>query len=225
MDRRSPASPATEIGREPLRPPPPRSDVAGQLVLTEAAVAMLGEGVEAVHIGYNAKSRVVGLRPAADGVRGALKLRAQPSAAGRGWWMPNGSSPTGASPSTRRGVRRRNRGVPAAGGGGASGRGAGQDGKGWRTTALSRRLDGFLQAVPPGRLGYGPPFLRGAYYDLPTNHGVSIRPTTRSVPTTVSCGQRHRGAQPVLWFRHVTDRSFGFFRECLLLCGAGSRTG
>ena len=56
---------------------------AGQLVLTEAAVAMLGEGVEAVQIGYNAKSRVVGIRPAADGVRGALKLRAQPNARSR----------------------------------------------------------------------------------------------------------------------------------------------
>jgi hypothetical protein len=52
---------------------------AGQLVLTEAAVAMLGEGVESVQIGFNAKSRVVGIRPAADGVRGALKLRAQPN--------------------------------------------------------------------------------------------------------------------------------------------------
>ncbi len=52
---------------------------AGQLVLTEAAVAMLGEGVEHVQIGFNAKSRVVGIRPAADGVRGALKLRAQPN--------------------------------------------------------------------------------------------------------------------------------------------------
>ena len=52
---------------------------AGQLVLTEAAVAMLGEDVEAVQIGYNAKSRVVGIRPAADGIGGALKLRAQPN--------------------------------------------------------------------------------------------------------------------------------------------------
>jgi len=52
---------------------------AGQLVLTEAAVAMLGEGVEAVQIGYNAKSRVVGLRPAPEGGRGVLKLRAQPT--------------------------------------------------------------------------------------------------------------------------------------------------
>jgi hypothetical protein len=52
---------------------------AGQLVLTEAAVAMLGEGVEHVQIGYNAKSRVVGIRPAPDGGRGVLKLRAQPN--------------------------------------------------------------------------------------------------------------------------------------------------
>jgi hypothetical protein len=56
---------------------------AGQLVLTEAAVAMLGEGVEAVQIGYNPKSRVVGIRPAAEGVRGALKLRAQPNGRSR----------------------------------------------------------------------------------------------------------------------------------------------
>jgi hypothetical protein len=52
---------------------------AGQLVLTEAAVAMLGEGVEAVQIGYNAKSRVVGIRPAPEGGRGVLKLRSQPN--------------------------------------------------------------------------------------------------------------------------------------------------
>jgi len=52
---------------------------AGQLVLTEAAVAMLGEGVEAVQIGYNPKGRVVGIRPAPEGGRGVLKLRAQPN--------------------------------------------------------------------------------------------------------------------------------------------------
>ena len=44
---------------------------------------MLGEGVEHVQIGYNAKSRVVGIRPAADGVRGVLKLRAQPNGRSR----------------------------------------------------------------------------------------------------------------------------------------------
>jgi len=56
---------------------------AGQLVLAEAAVAMLGEGVETVQIGYNAKSRVVGIRPAAEGGRGVLKLRAQPNGRSR----------------------------------------------------------------------------------------------------------------------------------------------
>ena len=56
---------------------------AGQLVLTEAAVAMLGEGVEHVQIGFNAKSRVVGIRSAAAEVRGALKLRAQPNGRSR----------------------------------------------------------------------------------------------------------------------------------------------
>ena len=56
---------------------------AGQLVLTEAAVAMLGEGVEHVQIGYNAKSRVVGIRSAPEGGRGALKLRAQPNGRSR----------------------------------------------------------------------------------------------------------------------------------------------
>ena len=56
---------------------------AGQLVLTEAAVAMLGEGVEHVQIGYNGKSCVVGIRSAAAEVRGALKLRAQPNGRSR----------------------------------------------------------------------------------------------------------------------------------------------
>jgi len=56
---------------------------AGQLVLTEAAVAMRGEGVEAVQIGFNAKSRVVGIRPAPEGGRGVLKLRAQPNGRSR----------------------------------------------------------------------------------------------------------------------------------------------
>jgi hypothetical protein len=40
---------------------------------------LLGEGVEAVQIGYNAKSRAVGIRPAPEGGRGVLKLRAQPN--------------------------------------------------------------------------------------------------------------------------------------------------
>ena len=55
----------------------------GQLVLTEAAVAMLGEGVEAVQIGFDPKARAVGIRPAAEGGRGVLKLRRQPNGRSR----------------------------------------------------------------------------------------------------------------------------------------------
>ncbi len=55
----------------------------GQLVLTEAAVAMLGEGVEAVQIGFDPKARAVGIKPAAEGGRGVLKLRRQPNGRSR----------------------------------------------------------------------------------------------------------------------------------------------
>jgi hypothetical protein len=52
---------------------------SGQLVLTEAAVALLGEEVGAVQIGFNAKTRAVGIRPAPEDGRGVLKLRVQPN--------------------------------------------------------------------------------------------------------------------------------------------------
>ncbi len=55
----------------------------GQLVLTEAAVAMLGEDVEAVQIGFDPKARAVGIKPAAEGGRGVLKLRRQPNGRSR----------------------------------------------------------------------------------------------------------------------------------------------
>jgi hypothetical protein len=56
---------------------------SGQLVLTEAAVALLGEEVGAVQIGYNTKTRAVGIRPAPEGGRGVLKLRVQPNGRSR----------------------------------------------------------------------------------------------------------------------------------------------
>ena len=55
----------------------------GQLVLTEAAVAMLGEDVAAVQIGFDPTARAVGIKPAADGGRGVLKLRRQPNGRSR----------------------------------------------------------------------------------------------------------------------------------------------
>jgi len=108
---------------------------AGQLVLTEAAVAMLGEGVEAVQIGYNATSRVVGIRPAADGVRSALKLRAQPNGRSRlmdakRFLAHRGLAVDKSAGTGGRGLRRWGGGVPAAGGGG--GGGAGESAQGQR---------------------------------------------------------------------------------------------
>jgi len=56
---------------------------SGQVVLTQAAVELLGDGVEQVQVGYNAKTGAVGIRPAEDGGRGALRLRKQPNGRSR----------------------------------------------------------------------------------------------------------------------------------------------
>lgn len=52
---------------------------SGQVILTEAAVELLGDGVTQVQVGYNAKTGAVGIRPVTDGGRGALRLRKQPN--------------------------------------------------------------------------------------------------------------------------------------------------
>ena len=51
----------------------------GQLVLTQAAVAMLGEGVTHVQIGYNEKTKAVGIRSVAEDSKGRYRLRSQPN--------------------------------------------------------------------------------------------------------------------------------------------------
>jgi hypothetical protein len=51
----------------------------GQLVLTRGAVDMLGEGVEHVQVGYNAKTQVVGIRAAGEDAKGRYRLRPQGS--------------------------------------------------------------------------------------------------------------------------------------------------
>jgi hypothetical protein len=56
---------------------------SGQVILSQAAVELLGEGVEQVQVGYNAKSGAVGIRSAAEGGRGALRLRKQPNGRSR----------------------------------------------------------------------------------------------------------------------------------------------
>jgi hypothetical protein len=49
----------------------------GQLVLSRGAVDMLGEGVEHVQIGFNAKTQVVGIRAAGEDAKGRYRLRPQ----------------------------------------------------------------------------------------------------------------------------------------------------
>ena len=49
----------------------------GILVLTQAAIEMLGDDVAAVQVGYNPETRAIALRPAALGTRGAYQLRSQ----------------------------------------------------------------------------------------------------------------------------------------------------
>jgi hypothetical protein len=51
----------------------------GQLVLTRGAVDMLGEGVGHVQVGFNAKTKVVGIRAAGEDAKGRYRLRPQGS--------------------------------------------------------------------------------------------------------------------------------------------------
>ena len=50
---------------------------SGQMVLTPAAVAMLGDGATYVQFGYDPDTRTVALRSAANGAKGRYRLRAQ----------------------------------------------------------------------------------------------------------------------------------------------------
>ncbi|MCH9650792.1 MAG: hypothetical protein K0U98_21370 [Deltaproteobacteria bacterium] len=55
----------------------------GLMVLTQAAVEMLGEEVERVQVGYNPETRAVGLRAAGGGTRGSYRLREQRNSVSR----------------------------------------------------------------------------------------------------------------------------------------------
>ena len=55
----------------------------GQLVLTSGAVDMLGDDVEFVQLGYNAKTGVVGIRAATEDAKGRYRLRAQKNSENR----------------------------------------------------------------------------------------------------------------------------------------------
>ena len=47
------------------------------MVLTPAAVALMGEEVTQVQIGFNAETRAVGIRAADEGAKGKYRLRPQ----------------------------------------------------------------------------------------------------------------------------------------------------
>ena len=55
----------------------------GQLVLTSGAVEMLGDDVEFVQIGWNAKTKVVGIRGAGEDAKGRYRLRTQKNSGSR----------------------------------------------------------------------------------------------------------------------------------------------
>ena len=125
---------------------------------------MFGEGVEAVQIGYNAKSRAVGLRPAAERPRHAQATPPAegPVAAGR---CPARLRPPRAGGRGARGLTVEEFGggvvgVPAAGGGDGRSEGAqggerdrSAEGGGRLTLAAHPGIDGAVLAT-------GPPFLR-----------------------------------------------------------------
>ena len=55
---------------------------SGQVSLTGAAVALLGEGVTTVQLGFDPVTKAVGIRPAPEGSRGRYKLRQQANRSG-----------------------------------------------------------------------------------------------------------------------------------------------
>ena len=55
----------------------------GQLVLTSGAVAMLGDDVDHVQIGYDVKTKVVGIRGADEDAQGRYRLRSQKNGGSR----------------------------------------------------------------------------------------------------------------------------------------------
>ncbi len=56
---------------------------SGHMVLTPAAVALMGEEITQVQIGFNAETRAVGIRPADEGAKGKYRLRPQNGSAKR----------------------------------------------------------------------------------------------------------------------------------------------
>lgn len=71
-----------EGGRTDSRAPRITLRRSGQLALTGAAVALLGEEVTHVQVGFDPTTKAVGIRPAAEGARGRYRLRRQANRSG-----------------------------------------------------------------------------------------------------------------------------------------------
>jgi hypothetical protein len=56
---------------------------SGHMVLTPAALELMGKEVTQVQIGFNAETRAVGIRPAEEGAKGKYRLRHQNGSAKR----------------------------------------------------------------------------------------------------------------------------------------------
>ena len=89
----------------------------GQLVLTQAAVDKLGEGVTHVQLGFNAETKAVGIRPAPEEGKGRYLLRAQKNSAsrlidGKRFFAHQGVKLDKVPPVRRRGIRRRHHRLP-----------------------------------------------------------------------------------------------------------------
>jgi len=71
-----------EGGRTDSRAPRITVRRSGQLALTGATVALLGEDISHVQVGYDPTTKAVGIRPAPEGVRGRYRLRRQANRSG-----------------------------------------------------------------------------------------------------------------------------------------------
>ena len=71
-----------EGGRTDSRAPRITVRRSGQLALTGAAVALLGEDISHVQVGFDPTTKAVGIRPAPEGARGRYRLRRQANRSG-----------------------------------------------------------------------------------------------------------------------------------------------
>ena len=172
----------------------------GQLVLTQAAVAMLGEGATHVQIGYNEKTKAVGIRSVPEDAKGRYRLRSQTNGVsflvdGKRFFAHHGLSVEQGPGVRGRGLRRRGRGVPVRGrrGEGRRARRRPRRPSGTRRPRGARRLPQLTAASCPSRWAVlrGRPSLVGAR--SPYSASKTCQPSSKSersfgwMPGNVGC--------------------------------------